>query len=74
MGIRRRHRHQRTPALGSQAKIIRVCSGIMNYCMGKSGNAAEHAEESAPAKTAEEPAKAAKDEEMDAEFPEMLKA
>ncbi len=46
----------------------------MNYCMGKSGNAAEHAEESAPAKTAEEPAKAAKDEEMDAEFPEMLKA
>jgi Na+/proline symporter len=63
------------PLWESQAEIIRVCSGIMNYCMGKSGNAAEYAEETAPAKTVEEPAaKAAEEEEVDAEFAEMLKA
>ncbi len=63
------------PLWESQTEIIRVFSGIMNYCMGKSGNAAEYAEETAPAKTVEEPAaKAAEEEEVDAEFAEMLKA
>jgi hypothetical protein len=63
------------PLWESQTEIIRVFSGIMNYCMGKSGNAAEYAEETAPAKTVEEPAaKAVEEEEVDAEFAEMLKA
>jgi len=63
------------PLWESQTEIIRVCSGIMNYCMGNSGNAAEYAEETAPSTTVKEPvAKAAEEDEVDAEFAEMLKA
>jgi hypothetical protein len=66
------------PLWESQTEIIRVCSGIMNYCTGRSGNAVEYAEETAPAKTVEEPAaapaKAADEEDVDPEFAEMLKA
>jgi hypothetical protein len=64
------------PIWESSSDLLRVFSGIGNYMTGKSGNAAQYAEEpAAPAKTVEEPAAAkADDEEVDAEFADMLKA
>jgi hypothetical protein len=69
------------PLWESQAEIIRVCSGIMNYCMGRHGNATQYAAETTPVKTVDEPAtapeapgKAENEEEVDAEFAEMMNA
>lgn len=64
------------PIYESTSDLLRVFSGIMNYMTGKSGNAAQYAEEhAAPAKTVEEPAAVkADDGEVDAEFADMLKA
>ncbi len=64
------------PIYESTGDLMRVFSGIGNYMTGKSGNAAHYAEEhAAPAKSVEEPAPVkADDEEIDAEFADMLKA
>ncbi len=69
------------PLWESQTDIIKVISGIMNYCMGRHGNATQYAAEGTPVKTVDEPAKAPpapakaeNEEELDAKFVEILKA